>query len=133
MAFQIIKNLTVTRVQYQLVELLDGIPVLVPKPEAVFRGVVSKERVKKLLAQRYGSDTTIFIAAIESGPHRFVMDFEDFVRGARVEDIAQNGEDTATAEASDNDGASVSDGNEDETLNADGNDVHNNADDEDAG
>lgn len=89
MAFQIIKNLTVTRVKYQLVELPDGIPTLVPQPDAVFRGIVPKERVKKLLAQRHGVDATIFIVDIDSGPHRFVMDFEDFVRTAQIEDKAK--------------------------------------------
>lgn len=111
MSFQIIKNLTVTQVKYQLVELPNGVPTLVPQPDAVFRGVVSKERVKKLLTQRHGSDATIFIVDIDSGAHRFVMDFEDFVRAAHVEDIEKNAAEDTTGEEA------VNEADESETTN----------------
>lgn len=88
----IIKNLTVTRVKFQLVEVTDGVPKFVEQQDAVFRGVVSKERVKKLLAKQFGGDATIVILSVDSGQHRFVMPFEDFVRSATVCDIA-DGED----------------------------------------
>ena len=96
MAAQIVKNLTVTRVKFSIVEVVDGVPSFNEQPDAVFRGEVSAERVKKLLAKEYG-DKTVVILGIDSGRHRFVMNFDDFVRNAVIAD--ESAEDDSSEDA----------------------------------
>lgn len=94
MAGQIVKNLTVTRVSFRLVEVNDGVPSFIEKPDAIFRGEVSKERAKKLLAKQYGEDASIVLLNVDSGRHRFVMDFDTFVRNAVIEDMGEDADDS---------------------------------------
>lgn len=84
MATKIAKNLTVTRVSYCTVDIQSGDPAFVSHPDAVFRGIVPKERVKKLLAARFDTDETIVIKSIQSGTFRYEMDLETFVLNANI-------------------------------------------------
>lgn len=110
MASIISKTLTVTRVSYQIVEVHDGVPAFVARPDAVFRGIQPQERVLKLLRNREGKDAIIVITKMDAKQHRFVMSMEQFVLNAEIADEADESElQEEDADAAEDDDDEVSD------------------------
>lgn len=101
MANPIIKKASATVVKYSTVEFVDGAPVLVSQPDAVFRGILSAERAKKALAKQLDTDTQFVVVSVESGEKRYAMSFEDFVRNAYVIDENGNLAEEASEETAD--------------------------------
>ena len=97
MAQDIVKNVAVTRVTYALTTMENGELSCQQMPMAVFRGILTKERVLKKLREKHGVDAAITIIELDASQHRFVMQFEDFIAAAKVCDLPAP-EDTATAE-----------------------------------
>lgn len=54
MARPLSKTLTTTRVEYKTVEVVDGVPQFVDRPDAVFSGILEKERA-------VGRDSGVFL------------------------------------------------------------------------
>ena len=93
----IVKKFTVTQVQYSIVSVEDGAVRVDAQPDAVFRGVLGQKRINRELRKRHGENANIVITKIESGEHRFVMSFEDFVRGASIIEEEHDREETTEA------------------------------------
>lgn len=86
MARPLSKTLTTTRVAYKTVEVVDGVPQFVDRPDAVFSGILEKERVERMLRGQLGKDAIIVVTNVDSGQHRYEMDLETFVLNARIAD-----------------------------------------------
>lgn len=86
MANQIVKELNVTRVEYSIIKVEEGVPSFEPQPMAVFRGALSEKRVQKSLKKQLGEEIPFVITKLDAGRHRFAMSFEDFVAHAQVID-----------------------------------------------
>lgn len=86
MARPLSKTLTTTRVAYKTVEVVDGVPQFVDRPDAVFSGILEKERVERMLRGQLGKDAIIVVTNVDSGQHRYEMDLETFVLNARITD-----------------------------------------------
>lgn len=97
MAQDIVKNVAVTRVTYALTTMENGELSCQQMPMAVFRGILSKERVLKKLREKHGVDAAITIINLDASQHRFVMQFEDFIAAAKVCDLPAP-EDSGAAE-----------------------------------
>lgn len=97
MAQDIVKNVAVTRVTYALTTMENGELSCQQMPMAVFRGILSKERVLKKLREKHGVDAAITIIDLDASQHRFVMQFEDFIAAAKVCDLPAP-EDSGAAE-----------------------------------
>ena len=102
---KIVKNLTVTKVSYSLVVVEENVPKFVPQEEAIFNGILSSEKIQKLLKEKHGKDTIIVVTKKDSGRHRFVMDWCDFVRYSTVADSLSD--DGNTDEVEENDDSAV--------------------------
>lgn len=122
---QISKTYVVTKVSYSLVAITDNVPEFVPQEDVVFSGELSPERVRKLLGDKHGKDTTIVVTKMNVGRHRFVMDWRDFVKYAVIDDAEGAGaqsddEETDANETdidSDDDSSNAPDANETDFLN----------------
>ena len=86
MARPLSKTLTITRAAYKTVEVVDGVPQFVDHPDAVFSGILEKERVERMLRGQLGKDAIIVVTSVDSGQHRYEMDLETFVLNARFAD-----------------------------------------------
>lgn len=86
MARPLSKTLTITRAAYKTVEVVDGVPQFVDHPDAVFSGILEKERVERMLRGQLGKDAIIVVTSVDSGQHRYEMDLETFVLNARIAD-----------------------------------------------
>jgi len=71
MARPLSKTLTTTRVEYKTVEVVDGVPQFVDRPDAVFSGILEKERVERMLRGQLGKDAIIVVTNVDSGQHRY--------------------------------------------------------------
>ena len=65
---------------------MDGVPQFVDRPDAVFSGILEKERVERMLRGQLGKDAIIVVTNVDSGQHRYEMDLETFVLNARIAD-----------------------------------------------
>ena len=95
MASTIVKVQTTTRIKHSLVVVKDGVPSFEEQPDFIVKGTVTDERAKRLLEKKYGKERQVVFLSAKPETHRYVMDFDDFLRYARVED-----EDTESAEES---------------------------------
>ena len=114
MARPLSKTLTTTRVAYKTVEVVDGVPQSVDRPDAVFSGILEKERVERMLRGQLGKDAIIVVTNVDSGQHRYEMDLETFVLNARIadgetEDSPDENPDTNSGDNSDDDPNSAAD------------------------
>lgn len=114
MARPLSKTLTTTRVEYKTVEVVDGVPQFVDRPDAVFSGILEKERVERMLRGQLGKDAIIVVTNVDSGQHRYEMDLETFVLNARIadgetEDSPDENPDTNSGDNSDDDPNSAAD------------------------
>ena len=101
MARPLSKTLTITRAAYKTVEVVDGVPQFVDHPDAVFSGILEKERVERMLRGQLGKDAIIVVTSVDSGHHRYVMDLETFVLNARIaDDETEDSSDSDDADAS---------------------------------
>lgn len=129
MSTKIVKTLTVTRISYVTAEVIDGAAVLVPHPDAVYRGMLTEKRALKLLKESLGKDAAIVITKFDAGQHRYEMSFEDFVLHATMDGEAQDENSDADEISEDDtpdDGASEED--VPDNKNADVNDSSDNGD-----
>lgn len=94
----IVKNMTVTRVSYSLIEVEDGVPVIKNQPDVVYPGVKTQEQVLRLLKAKFGKDALLAITKLDAGRHRFVMDWQTFALNAVTKDN-EVGEDEVEDEA----------------------------------
>lgn len=101
MAKTISKTMTITRVTYKTVEVVDGEARFVDHPDAVFSGILEKDKVERMLRGQLGKDAIIVVTAVDSGQHRYEMDLDAFVLNARIADgepeEAQDGENAPDA------------------------------------
>lgn len=103
MAKFISRNLTVTRVSYCVVEVQDKVPIIVPRTDAVFRGIIeNRDRIMKLLKEREGKDANIIITDIKGGSNRYTISLEDFVLNANI--VGDAAGDTENGDDEDEDG-----------------------------
>ena len=61
----------------------------------------NSEKAKRMLTKRLGNDVMFVITEVTTGQHRYVMDFETFIRNAKIEDVkpAEEQEQEPTAAA----------------------------------
>ena len=64
MARPLSKTMTTTRVAYKTVEVVDGVPQFVDRPDAVFSGILEKERVERMLRGQLGKDAIIVVTNV---------------------------------------------------------------------
>lgn len=80
------KTMTVTRVSYKTVEVENGEPRFVDHTDAVFSGMLEKDKVERLLKAQLGKDAMIVVTNVDAGQHRFEMNLDTFVLNARIAD-----------------------------------------------
>ena len=95
MSSPIIKDMAVTSVRYSIARVVDGVPTFFEQPMAVFKGLLSAEKVNKLLAKQLGKNVVFMVSEVDAAKHRFVMQFEEFVRLASIDDGSDAESDSA--------------------------------------
>lgn len=100
------KTLMVTRVAYKTVQVENGEPHFIDHTDAVFSGILEKDRVERLLKAQLGKDTMIVVTNVDAGQHRYEMDLDAFVLNARIadgepEESSDEGADTDSGDNSD--------------------------------
>ena len=95
------KTASATRIKYSIIKVVDGEVQTEAQPDAVFQGIMSSEKAKRMLTKRLGKDVMFVITEVTTGQHRYVMDFETFIRNAKIEDVkpAEEQEQEPTAAA----------------------------------
>lgn len=92
----IVKVVDMTVVSYSLIEVTDGIPQFIPQPDLHLKGNVPSKKVKKILAEKAGTDAQFVITKLISGRYTLEMTSETFITHATVADfIPANGEPAA--------------------------------------
>lgn len=86
MARTISKTLTITRVSYKTAEVVNGEARFVDHNDAIFSGLLEKDKAERMLRAQLGKDAMIVITNMDAGQHRFVMDLETFILNAQIAD-----------------------------------------------